>query len=414
MKKRAQRALWLACVIGLLWPVPGRTDDKVVCVKSTSVTTRNFRPSSLIKLVEGSTCPNGYQLLLSSASLQGPAGIQGEQGPQGDVGSTGATGVQGLPGKDGSLRVYGDGSDGNCGFGGDVNDTNKQCTDIIIPSGSIAKVPSGTILRCTGRFENNGTIIVSPYAQGGLYGTPIKNGDTGPLQPANPGISRVVAGNGLSGPPSTAIDGGEPGLGLTEAEARTILKPGPLGGGGGGAASLVGGYNLAGSQGGGTITILCAGGITNSGSILVNGQNPSTPGGAGGAGGGAGGIVILASQGNIVNSGHIEAKGSDGLAPFAAVNNAGGGGGGGGIVHLLAPSVDVVSGTIDVSGGKGWPAGTNAGGGPAYRGSGGAGGSLGGAGGYGGSWTEQDTYQDSQDGKPGYSLTTQTDPTGLF
>jgi hypothetical protein len=411
IKTRNRRVLWLACVLVVLGPTPGHTEDKVVCIKSTAVTTRTLRITSLIRLVDGTTCPSGYQLLFGSDSFQGPAGIQGDQG---DTGAAGATGGQGLPGKDGSLRVFGDGSAGICSPGGDVTDTNKQCTDIIIASGQTAKVPSGTVLRCTGRFENYGTIIVSPYAQGGLYGTSIKNGDIGALQPAHPGISRVVAGNGLSGPPSTAIEGGEPGLGLTEAEARTILKPGPLGGGGGGAASLVGGYNLAGSQGGGTITILCAGGITNAGSILANGQKPSTPEGVGGAGGGAGGIVIIASQGSITNTGDIETKGSNGLAPFPAGYNAGGGGGGGGIVHLLAPSVDVLSGTIDVSGGKGWPAGTIPAGAPAYRGSGGSGGSLGGAGGYGGSWTEQDTYQESQDGKPGYILTTNSDPTGLF
>jgi hypothetical protein len=134
--------------------------------------------------------------------------------------------------------------------------------------------------------------------------------------------------------------------------------------------------------------------------------------------------VILASQSSVANFGRIEAKGGDGFPSFVIHPSASGGGGGGGIVHLLAPTIlyapstNVPSGTVDVSGGTGYPGSTGGGSLPTGTSfpitSGGAGGSLGGAGGQGGGWWDNLGMYGSDNGEPGYSLTTKADPTALF
>ena len=133
------------------------------------------------------------------------------------------------------------------------------------------------------------------------------------------------------------------------AQAATAIKA-PSGGsiystetggsGGGGGYSTSGG----GGGGGGYLKISSNGNISNTGTINANGGN----GGAwasyayGGGGGGSGGRINLIAQ-NISNSGSINAKGGNGYV----VSTAGGGGGGGGRI-VLQDSDGVVGGTLSV------------------------------------------------------------------
>lgn len=44
---------------------------------------------------------------------------------------------------------------------------NFQFTDFSVAAGVTLTVPSGTVIRCTGTFTNNGTIVVNTGAPGG-------------------------------------------------------------------------------------------------------------------------------------------------------------------------------------------------------------------------------------------------------
>ena len=109
----------------------------------------------------------------------GPAGAAGSTGPIGLTGATGLTGPAGTPGNpgadsldgiDGSAGVWGDGSAGDLVLNGtiDYDPDNPQFDNVTIGSGAIVSVPSGAVIRCTGDFINNGTIIVRNYASPGL------------------------------------------------------------------------------------------------------------------------------------------------------------------------------------------------------------------------------------------------------
>lgn len=325
--------------------------------------------------------------VLDLAMFKGEKGNTGETGEQGPTGATGA---------DGALRIYGDGSSGSRSITSSIllNDTNPQYRDFIVASGVTMQVPSGTVIRCTGEFRNEGTIQVLPA----LREHP-RFGDTGQrLMTANSG--------GLEAP------GGSGGRALAAGAAKSLLRLGLIGGGHG--------YRepeSSGGEGGGNFTVLCRGDILNSGSITADGSSA----GAAAQGGGGGGFVVLASASLVTNSGVIQARGAAGgsLRPTDP-NSTGygpGGGGGGGIVHLISPQAGAL-GTITVSGGAGGAAGgAGAITGLVYIGGGGGGG-AGGVGGDGGKVNSGNAGNDStasgENGQVGQVIQTTADPAAFF
>jgi len=297
--------------------------------------------------------------------------------------------------------IYGDGSAGDVTVTSDTNladldpDGNLQFHNLTVNATAMLTVPSGGIIRCTGSFVNNGTVVVGPGGAGGTSGGNL--GDAPGVSP-DPGISSREAGGGETGPSSGLVEGGSRGLGVDLEEAEFILDVAP--GGGGGAYS----GTSPGGDGGGGMLVLAGVSILNSGSISANGAN-------GPAGGGGGGIIIFASPGSIKNTGTLQALGGNGGE--ASGSRGAGGGGGGGIVHFMSPTIDTTYGHVYVDGGTGGTGHvvtlsprTGGGGGGASGGHGGRGGNINAApsnGGFAG-----------ENGDDGYVITSLTDPTPWF
>src|SRR5262245_20628358 len=157
----------------------------------------------------------------------------------GAVGAPGTDGADGADGADGQLRIYGDGSAGAKTVAADETwvaaaaPTNPQFADVTINSGATLTVQSGTVIRCTGTFTNNGMIVVSVAApgafesSGSLFGTPF--GGVHALPEA--GISLRAAQSGEIGDDTAFRRAGLGGVGLTLEQARSILAPGVKAGG---------------------------------------------------------------------------------------------------------------------------------------------------------------------------------------
>ncbi len=335
---------------------------------------------------------------LDLSTLVGPRGAQGqqgEQGLQGEQGVQGPTGIQGVQGEDGQLRIYGDGSAGVRAFAANTafNDSNPQYADFSIDVGVTLTVPSGTVIRCTGTFVNEGTISVLPglrngakFAENGAAATTLGS----------------VGGQSLGGVGGTALAG---------AVAKGLLRLGLLSAGAGFSNNTE-----SDGVGGGNVTILCNGAVSNEGTIIADGDDSTTPY----FGGGGGGYVVLASATAVSNSGSIVARGGDGGAFLADDGTYGygpGGGGGGGVIHLIAPSIQS-SGTTTVTGGAGGAAG-GAGAITAivYYGGGGGGG-AGGNGGSGGAVNPGNIGNNSTaagtNGASGTVLQTVANPAALY
>jgi hypothetical protein len=298
-----------------------------------------------------------------------------------------------------STSIYGDGSAGARTVSADetLSDENFQYTNFTVEAGFTLTVPSGTVIRCTGTFTNDGTIVVLTGAEGGRQ-SGFSGGIDGTYAPPEPGVSKRGASNGEFGDNTITRAGGLGGIGLGAAEARSIVRPGIKAGGGAGGA-----FATDGSAGGGSLVIRARGGVVNSGAIRADGESAGNR-----SGGGGGGIIVIASDGAIANSGTISADGGDGRNNdgFAGI----GGGGGGGIIHLL--STNVTAGTTSVAGGA---AGANAGNVTSNpRQGGGGGGACGGGGGSGGSVSAANTANAASPGSAGYVLTTNASPAALF
>jgi hypothetical protein len=351
------------------------------------------------KLVFRARCRSSETKISTRTELRGPAGTNGTNGTNGADGSSGANG---------SLRIYGDGSAGALSISTSTTFDDqhvKQWTDCYIDAGATVTVPSGTVLRCSGTFTNNGTITVSP-SLATQYGSLQNSATTYPAIRlagiSGVGWGRTQASNGQAGDTSSILAGGGGGFSMTAAMARTILHPGPIGGGAGGS-----GLGAFGAAGGGSLTILAGGALVNNGTIQANGDDASSTGG----GGGAGGIIILASKTSFSQSGTISAEGGNG-ATFS-VSRGPGGGGGGGIVHILAPTItdagsrSVAAGVAGAAGGAGSVTAT-------IRSGGGSGGSCAGSGGAGGSVLTDNSTGTASAGTAGLSLSTESDPTSLL
>jgi hypothetical protein len=356
----------------------------------------------------------GFAIALAACS--GSPGPQGAAGPQGAQGPAGLQGVPGEPGTDGQLRIYGDGSAGSFTVSVSTNwgtaapaDQNLQFEDFTINSAVTLIVPSGTMIRARGTFTNNGTLTVTPYANGGEADLDNATAADAILAPPNPGISPGVAGFGERAVGASAnCDRGKGGIGIGSGlGAAAILNPGPLGGGGGAGAtnSTTAG---SGGDGGGVLVVLAQGSIDNSGTIRALGQSTLSLGG----GGGGGGVIILASKTSITHSGTINANGGAG-GPSGASTGAGGGGGGG-IVQLIAPTVTSTAGTINVAGGlPGTQGAVGSATGTGNRMGGGGGGGSGGNGGGGGTLVGNNPGV-AVSGGAGFPLIRRFDPTALF
>ncbi len=370
-----------------------------------------------------SKCSKGEKLVnLSAFGILGQQGIQGEQGPagpqgvQGPAGPQGIQGFQGASGVDGSLRIYGDGSAGAVTISSPTDwsstppaGNNYQFTDLTISSGAVLTVSSGTTIRCTGTFTNNGTIIVKTGAQGVELGMTYPIGDimaSPAITVPEAGVSLRAAQSGESGIKNKV--GGKGGIGLSKSSAAFILKPG-IKAGGAGAGSVVSGGN-----GGGSLVILAQTAIANrsisggGGVIYANGSD-----GLSCAGGGAGGVVVLASPGIIDNtSGVISVKGGNGgiIAYGSGYACGNGGGGGGGIVHFISKSVSI--GTVEIDGGAGASLASNLS--TSFRQAGAGGGACGGNGGNGGDIDYGNNPSAGGAGGSGHRIQSSVDPTALF
>ena len=254
-----------------------------------------------------------------------------------------------------------------------------QFTDFTVNSGITLNVSSGTIIRCTGAFTNNGTIIVAPAATPGNAAFSDTSGSSSGFPPivtniiAGAGCAEGPAGNGLAGTSTTGFLSGAPGAAGLGPNGKYLQVHSPLGGGGGGGSGI--GF---GGQGGGAFEVIAQGAITigPAGSITANGGSGTT-----GTGGGAGGLVVLVSGTSITATAANSINTIGGAGGTASNAISGGGGGGGGIIHLYAPTISVPNTTTSVLAGASAASVTIT---ATVHGSGGGGGSLGGAGAPGG------------------------------
>lgn len=286
----------------------------------------------------GAAGPQGPQGATGAAGPQGPqgdpgpAGAVGATGAQGPAGSTGATGPQGPAGPAGDSRVYGAGTAGALTVSASTDwtvapptDGDFQFTNLTIDSGVTLVVPSGTVIRCTGTFTNNGTVVVADGAPGERWF-------------GNPDGFPSVAGHSFGG-----------GAALPSQTLRQILNPGSFAGGNGSRGN--GSPDNDGGAAAGSLVIRAQGGIVNAGLIsATGGDGQPGDGNDDGGGGGAGGFIVLASDVGITNSSLIDASGGDGAN--GDPGDCGGGGGGGGVVHLVSPNANGVGGVVLVSGGS--------------------------------------------------------------
>lgn len=337
--------LFFAATTAIATTIPGRVSAELLCVRQRIPARATISLGSALIVTKEAKCPRGFKALINNSSSAG-TGVSGPQGPEGargPAGATGPTGPQGPTGTDGSIRIYGDGSDGSRTITASEEMTEPlvQFMDLTISSGATLTVPTGAIIRCSGAFRNSGTIRVRPEALGGVMDASSATTLTVPSQASSAGaLVASVPASGEYGVSAVRLYGGRGGLAFSESALRTLVRLSVFGGGAGGAAR-----DSAGGAGGGTLTVIAGGELLNSGVLVANGGN-AIPG----AGGGGGGAIVLASKTSIVNSGIIQVNG--GVGGNSKLNSAAGGGGGGGLVHLIAPAVSIQSGSIQANGGK--------------------------------------------------------------
>ena len=323
--------------------------------------------------------------------------------------------ITSLTGADGQLRIYGDGSAGALTIAdGDtqflrsiVTDGNYQFTNCTIGTGATLTIDSGTVLRCSGTFENRGEIDIPTNSASYSTGYFPPSGPLPAFGPPTPSFAGSLAWGGEIGDGSEIRSGGQAASGVGTGEAAAITKPGTNGGGSG-----AGGLDAVGGRGGGTVVVLAEGAITNNSGAQIFASGAAGASNSG-SGGGGGGIIILASKTSVTNSGTVTAQGGNGAACSATDGR--GGGGGGGIVRFIAPVI--TQGTVSVVAGTGGAGCTGSiVGTPTFltRAGGGGGGACGGSGGDGGSVTTTGDGSGGSGGTSGYALTTIADPTAIF
>lgn len=221
---------------------------------------------------------------------------------------------------------------------------SHEYKDFTVNEGVTLTVPSGTVIRTTGFFTNNGTIAVSTYVKGGTSLAADPNLLTRRSKPAMSGIAPATSGFGSFGGSLNVV--ASPFGPSGASSAGLVLLPGPMGGGGGGPGDgITGGFGGTGGDGGGTLVIICKGSIINTGTINAAGKD-----GTFGGGGGGGGILVLAARTSVVSTGPILVNGGNGGLPTSSAGSGGGGGGGG--VNIISPSI-AHNDTINFAGGAG-------------------------------------------------------------
>jgi hypothetical protein len=360
--------------------VPATAD--VLCVKKR-VAVRNGKvgTGAATKVFPGNTCPARFQLVLDTESFRGPAG------------------------DDALDPVYGDGSAGDLIVGPGsttLDQANLNFANIVIQPGGTLSLRSGTVLRCTGSFSNDGTLRVIDFAKGGSQDIPsATRPNPNSVAAGRSDLLGNVAGNGECGDNALTRVGGSGGdVGFVSASPLLprITQFRSTGGGGGGAS-----HTGSGGDGGGVVYLACAGAVLNVGVISAEGADGST-----GAGGGGGGIVVIASGSQINNTGIISVTGGNGGSSSAS-RGAGGGGAGGAIV-LISPSV--IQGSTFVAGGL---TGSNAIDiSSAYRCGGGGGGPSLGFGGVGGGVATNGNADNASSGTDGDAETVIGDPAAIL
>ena len=203
---------------------------------------------------------------------------------------------------------------------------NNQYTDCNITALQW-RVPSATVIRCTGDFMAPNTIVVAPIPS--LVSSSV---GTYWQQPNKPAFNTRAEG-------------------LDEISARSTLyrevqPSGGYRGGGNDSDSTIVASDAQQGEPGGVLRIYAQGSISfTSISAGGDGGGPNAV-----SGGGAGGMVVLVSGTGIsgIGPGLLEAIGRGGsVSQDRGLPE--GGGGGGGILHLIAPSISGI--TTDVSGG---------------------------------------------------------------
>jgi hypothetical protein len=351
----------------------------------------------------------------------GPVGSQGLPGPTGAQGPAGPQGPEGAQGPPGAVLLAGDASAGNLLIDSDTNwsvvdnpagnpPSNLNFANCAITSTGVLRVDVGTVIRCSGAFVNDGTIVVGSSANNGNggYGTRFNR-----LEIAHPGDSIRTAGlamhqeDGIANP--RLLSGGLGGKRIPITYARSQWNSFRYGGGGGQSGQ-------GNPSGGGLIKIFSQGPLVNNGQIESSGKSGCCTGG----GGGGGGIVVLVSMTSIDNSnGYIDVRGGDGasaaqMSSGGPVDIGNGGGGGGGIVVFVSPTANAGVANINymVSGGAGataiYTATSN------KREGGGGGGASGGNGGQGG-WVNNDgSTTNGNNGSPGYIVVLEHNPISVL
>ena len=188
MRKRAIFAMCLCCSLATVVEAVAAT---VICKKN----------SNGVLTLRSNRCGRGETRISNISTLTGAAG---------------SNGANGTDGADGSLRIYGDGSAGALSVSGSVSWTSNealgQYTSCAIAAGTTLTVPTGTVLRCSETFTNDGTIVVTNAFAGSQLGGITASGGIYPAyQPAATaglGWARFAAGNGGYGSNLAAVAGG--------------------------------------------------------------------------------------------------------------------------------------------------------------------------------------------------------------
>ncbi|MCG3135556.1 MAG: hypothetical protein HMLKMBBP_03263 [Planctomycetes bacterium] len=258
---------------------------------------------------------------------------------------------------------YGDGSDGDLVLTSDTDlQPLRNYANVRIAANVTVRVPSGATIRCSGTFENRGTIRVLSGNPGGgaILDIPANTGPysiSSELAPATTAVERGDARSAASRPAvmtSQAVSGGLGGRGLgTDVHALPLSSYRTGGGSGSGALGAIGG------DGGGLLRIIARGEVRNGGTIVAAGaagpSNRTNVQPTGGCGGGGGGIVMLLSGVRAANdvdtnangsaaTGTIDVRGGNAGLPDAFGGQ--GGSGGGGLVVIVAPDVGAVGASL--------------------------------------------------------------------
>ncbi len=296
----------------------------------------------------------------------------------------------------GTALDFGDGSDGDCNFSGNVTAGEYNCRTLRIASNTrftanganpvvirvLGAVTISATLSVDGSNGNDGTVTPNLGGNGGPaafrgghfdslgfpQGGPGQQnvtgaGDGGASASGNAGSfsgggggaggsfgDTLLATNGAAGTSTVGLQGtggvtSASEVAADEAGFETLLIGGAGGGAGGeGVEDVATLYSGAtGGGGGGALHIIAAGNITITGIISANGgAGGDGTGLSGGGGGGAGGSIWLQSGGQIINNGTIRALGGAGGTVTSVLAASGGNGGNGGAGRVRLDDFDGV------------------------------------------------------------------------